>query len=287
MRGLLLLCVPLVACDAFAPVLGTARCDLPGAEGCVSTDPIPDEQNALMRWLWANYDGATDAQLHEAITRLHRLFDGDNLTRNVSGTLDDLTSSDLNTVNMSNRDPGPATGLLLVDALDCTVEHLDRITTYDNQIELYPGVYDSYERTYLQSKDDYLARRSPLVSWNLATTGTLLQSAYRMKYAGGNRLIPAAEGSAAIGPILFTRSFLREPADFDDDTRAMDQDWQVEVYYERAPGKVIHLWGDWRQVKMGSLTNDDEVVLEVMLSNMEDWDEQTRQLCADGKPAAQ
>ena len=36
---------------------------------------------------------------------------------------------------------------------------------------------------------------------------------------------------------------------------------------------------------MGQVTNDDEVVLEILLTNMEDWDEQTRKLCAENRPS--
>jgi hypothetical protein len=149
---------------------------------------------------------------------------------------------------------------------------------------LYPGVYDSYERTYLDSKDEYAAGTRSTLRWNIASSGTLLQSAYRMKYGAGNRRVPAAEGSAATGPFLVTRTWLREPADFDSDSREMRQDYQVEIYYVRSNGQAVHLWSDWRDVRVGMLTNDDSVVLELMVGNMESWDNQTRQLCRENRP---
>ncbi|MBI5495299.1 MAG: hypothetical protein HY904_09730 [Deltaproteobacteria bacterium] len=273
----------LPGCDS--PVWTALRCAGPVKRDCRVTRPIPDDQDALVRFLWTNFDAATDDEIHQAVTKLHGLVGGDTLTRSISGTMADLSSDELATVSMTDRDAGRATGLLLLDPMDCTVDHAEKITTYANQMDLYPGVYDTYSRTYLSSMADYLARTTLAVDWSIESTGTLLGSTYRMHYAGGNRWVAPQAGSAAIGGILLNRSWMRSPGEFDDSTRGMDQDYQVEVYYEREPGKVLHVWGDWRQAKMGTFTNDDQIVLEVMLGNMEDWDNQTRQLCSEGRPA--
>ena len=237
-----------------------------------------------MRWFWANFDDATDQEVHEAVSRMHALMDGDNLNVTTAGTLADLESEDLETVDLAGNNPHKTTGLALFSVMDCTELHAERITTYPQQDELYPGVYTSYQRTYLGSRMDFTARATQALNWTIETAGTLLSSPFTMRYGGGDRRIPAQTGSAPVTDILINRSWLREPAHFQDSTRAMEQDYQVEVFYERTPGRMIHLWADWRQVRMGTLDNDDEVVLEVALSNMEDWDDQTSKLCRENRP---
>jgi len=242
-----------------------------------ATTPIPDDTDALMRWVWSNYTAATDADLRAAVEKLHVAVNGATMTQSLGGTLGDIQSADLETVGMQEQDPSTATGLLLVSAYDCTVDHAEKITLHPHQDELYPGVYESYARTFESDVGAYRARTVATAVWRLETSGSLIGSRYTMQYGGGDRRLPPVEGSAIPGTILLNRSWMKEPADF-------DEDYQIEISWERAPGKLIHAWADWRQTRVGTFDNDTPTVLELILSSMEDWDAQTATLCREMRP---
>ena len=70
--------------------------------------------------------------------------------------------------------------------------------------------------------------------------------------SGGVRFIPADE-KAGTGPILLSRSWMKGPAQFKGDDTSFDQDFQIETYYERAPGELWHAYGVWREVHLKTL----------------------------------
>ena len=63
-----------------------------------------------------------------------------------------------------------------------------------------------------------------------------------------------------------------------------EQDYQIELFWERAPGELVHAYGIWREMNVGGLSAEDEGFVNVTLNNMVDWDEQTVALCAEGRP---
>lgn len=265
---------------------GSTLC-LPVVRPCQTEDPLPTDQTGLMKWMWRHYEDASDELMHDALGNLHAALQADGLVHNRTGSLDDLGAEDVAGVH-AQGDPALCTGLMLAGVMDCSLTQVDQITVNPNQMEMYPGVYDSYERTYQNSIPDYVERSHSRLDWTLVSTGVLLGSHYTLHYGAGNRWIPARQGGNGTGDgdFLLTRSWMLEPGTFDSQARAMDQDYQVEVYYHRTDGKVVHLWAAWRQVRMGTLTNDDPVVMDTLVSNMESWDDQTRQLCADNKPGS-
>lgn len=84
------------------------------------------------------------------------------------------------------------------------------------------------------------------------------------------------------GPLLMSRAVLKEPAYFSgSDERALFQDYQLELYYERAPGEILHLYVIWRD--MVPLANQDfssESTQRLVLDGLAEWDEDAESYCA-------
>ena len=67
--------------------------------------------------------------------------------------------------------------------------------------------------------------------------------------------------------------------------KSMDQDYQLEIYWPRGPGRVVHAYAMWRQADWGSgFTSDDEGVQRILLNNLIAWDDDTEKLCEEGRP---
>ena len=69
------------------------------------------------------------------------------------------------------------------------------------------------------------------------------------------------------------------------DDAHFEQDYQIEVYFERKNGEMFHLYAIWRQADFGgTFTTDNEGFQRLMLNNLADWDDSTEELCAEGRP---
>ena len=59
------------------------------------------------------------------------------------------------------------------------------------------------------------------------------------------------------------------------------QDYEIEMFWAPSPGKMFHVYGMWRDVKIGSvgLTLDDNGLMNMELDGLVSWDDKTAKLC--------
>jgi hypothetical protein len=70
------------------------------------------------------------------------------------------------------------------------------------------------------------------------------------------------------------------PAAFDQGSnKSLPQDYQIDLFYERAPGEVIHMFAVWRQMNVGTLSTNDDILVNIMLANFVEWDQEFSKLC--------
>jgi hypothetical protein len=159
------------------------------------------------------------------------------------------------------------------------------IFTHPDQAELYPGVYDTYQRDYGGDRDDWLAGDVDTLTWSLDYSASILGSTYSgQTEATLRRAIP--DGDAPFTEAHLVRFFAPEPNVFEGDSeKSFEQDYQFEVYWSRADGQTLHAYGMWRQANWGfGFTSEDESVQRILLNNMANWDDDTEVICADGGP---
>ncbi len=253
--------------------------------GCKNVDPAPADLDGLMHQLWGDYEGASDEELTAAVVELHDVIDADSMEELEDGSLTALAADAADGLPISPApDPSLAQGLYILNVIDCDLSQLERILYDLDQDRLYEGAYETYDRTYLSDFDAYVAREAPTLEWEIDLTAELVGAEFDEALRGGLRYWDDPENP--LGPALMARTFLTEPATFPEgSSKSFDQDYQLEVYYERAPGEVVHAYAIWRVFDMGGgLTIEDESVMRIILNNLADWDDNTAQLCADGAP---
>jgi hypothetical protein len=94
--------------------------------------------------------------------------------------------------------------------------------------------------------------------------------------------VPAATDAATKGPFLITRTWLPAPATFSaTSTSSFKQDYQLEIFWEQAPGTIFHAYAMWREIRDGgfNLTLEDNGFLNLVLDNLVSWDDKTAVLC--------
>jgi hypothetical protein len=253
--------------------------------GCADLDPAPGDLDGIIHWVWTNYEAAGDDDVELAVRNLHATTNAQSLDEAKSGGFSDITMEELAVVGMQDKvDPSATRGMWLLNVIHCPIDQLEKITYALEQNELYTGVYDRYMRTYTSDFEAYTARTTPTLSWDVDIWATILGNSYYEKLHGGLRRV-TPEGRES--PILLARTWMPQPADFEDDSKSFSQDYQIEVYYERAPGEVVHVYGIWRHMDLGTflgLDTENDEVIATTLGNLEDWDEKTAELCAQGRP---
>lgn len=254
--------------------------------GCRNIDPAPVELDELLHYLWTQVDEGDDETLAEGIRNLDAAIGAKAIEDVEDGTITHLSKEEAALVGISDRNPADAPGVYLTNRYLCTRPDLEAILAYEDQAVIYTGVYDAYSREYTSSKADFLDESADRLTWDLEYTSTILGATYTAKSKGMLRRVPdLGREETPWGPVVFARTYMPKPAVFDTDKKSQEQDYQLEMYWERDKGEIIHVYGLWRQADFGSgFTSEDEAVQRILLNNLADWDDTTEALCAEGLP---
>jgi hypothetical protein len=248
--------------------------------GCKAVDSIPEELDELTHWMWHAQSEGEDEAITAALDNLHAALGADRLAETVDGSVSRLSPAELELVGGGSGRPRDAVGVFMARSVRCELDHLEDVLTHKAQDELYEGVYDTYERTFLSPVQDFRDGTVDELSWRIAYTATVIGVTYSAKMMCGLRRVPHKGRSAYLN-----RCHQTEPADFDNDNKSMEQDHQLEVYWRQKSGELRHMYAIWREGDFGvGLTMDDEGVQRLTLNNMSAWDDGTEQLCEERRP---
>jgi hypothetical protein len=257
---------------------------LVGCSESIESDP---DLGAVAEWAFANHDSASDQDVAAKVAQLEKLV----ATSKADGALpvqvriDSLTAADLGAVHLASpMDPARAPGVVVVTEVTCTLDQIETLVIARNQSELYPQVFDAYTRTYLSSSDDYLARRAPTLSFGIAYSATTGGTRADVELAGDARYVPRASPLKG-GAALLVRFYQPHAAVVHGGAGdSWNQDYQTDLYYERAPGTVIHVTALWAEFRLGSSTLENDVVAAFTMGSLVDTDTRTGKICQSGQP---
>ncbi len=265
-------------------IVGLVLAALTGCGACgTALDPAPAETDGNFRWIWLHYSDATDPEMADAVGKFRLAIGADQISDPVRGALHRLTPEELAPVQMSGADPSKARGFYIATSFPCTLQKAEEITYALNQDQLYSGTYDAYSRQYTSDFDAYLARKASTLTWDTSIKASILGSSYTEQLHGGMRRLGETSVASSVGPALIVRTWLPSPAQFDPgSSSSFEQDYQLEIYFERSPGQLVHGYALWRQMKIGSLglTTDNDTTVNTILDNLVKWDQKTAELCA-------
>ncbi len=241
-----------------------------------------DELTSQARAIWRVYDAqkSTDDDVKKAIAGIEGIVQRAGVPTQVR--LDSLTKDDLALVGRGDKDPSTAQGMLLIHEIDCSLDQLAKLVIATNQTTLYPDLYDSYTRSYTSDVQGFLGG-APTVAWTTQYQASALSRTYLSTVIGSARRVPGAMPSGA--PVFLDRAYLPDAAKFiKGDDSGFDQDYQVELYYERSPGVTLHFYALWRDFHIGTLTSESDLYVNIVLGNLSDFDVRSSKLCKDGTP---
>ena len=262
-------------CRQLLILLGLSLTAVLGLAGCTA-DPAPEAITDVSRWVWRNYAIATDARLADAVVALHGQVTAVTADEPLKVLVAELTQADVAQTGRSDVDPAKARGMLVVTEFGCKLAQVEKIHTAPNQHELHPGAFATYKRTYAQGRDAFLTGQVAKLDWTTDITGDY----------GNGRLIDSARHVADLGKVqtpfgaaLVGRNWLQAAATGAD----WSQDYEVDIYYERTPGRVVHMIAAWRQASFAGFSTDSSFLQNIMMDSFVNWDKEIEQHCASGK----
>ncbi len=256
-----------------------------GALAACGVDDAPKEYNSLVPWMWHSYATASDEELAKGIIALAGASSEVTADSPVKAQIGHLSAADIADLGLSARDVTRARGMFVVTEFNCKLAQLEKIATSLKQQTVYPDAYDSYARTYTSSVDDYFARKTNTLSWATDLKSTQLGTTFSEHLNGGARYLPdLGKEQSPFGAALLQRTYLAKAATSSDSDKSWDQDYQIDVFVERKPGKILHLFAAWRHINFGWIDTDSDTMVKQMLSAFVDWDTQTEAACKKGLP---
>ena len=254
---------------------------------CASLDSAPAELEDLLPWAFSHYESATDGEFAAAFVNLSNAATAISIGNPLRGELHHrLDYPDINYLHLSDRNPQNAQGLYILNTFHCTLAQLEKVLKYRDQNALYPDQYNVYESNFTTSEADYMARKTFFVYWSTYLSATKGLWTMNEMLVGALRFVPD-QGSvkSPFGAALVARTYMPDPANFEDTDKKWLQDYQVEFYYEAEPGRIVHAYGMWRQVDLGTFFHSDsDSFVDNVTSALVDWDTMTETDCAAGKP---
>jgi hypothetical protein len=194
-----------------------------------------------------------------------------------------LTKADLASIGMESQDPAAAQGMLVITQLDCSLDDVQKLLVAKNQPALFPGAFDTYERTYQTDVNAFLSGGSRKMEWSTTYSASALGATYESTILGSARRVPGAASDG--GPVLIGRLYQNAPARITKGSNtAYEQEYQVALYYPRGPKSVVHFYAKWQQLHVQGLTSDSEFYIASSLGNLIDFEVRTSKLCRDGNP---
>lgn len=244
--------------------------------GCVGE--APKELDALLHYFWDNYD-APHAMIEPAVDNLHAAIGGETIRDHKGAS---LTSLEQHEVDMVHIAWGPkaknASGIYMAKSFACDWSELEKLTYWQDQKSLHDSAYESYMRTYTSDFDAYLGRKTDALTWDSHYKTKIAASTFTNDSKNGMRVWQGGRW-----PIMLVRSWLTDKSDASSGSD-FSQDYQLEVYYRRDDGRIVHAYAIWRDMNVGGITDDQDFFQSTMIDQMSKWDSDNEDLCAAGKP---
>lgn len=272
-----------------------------GGSGCIfaKPEPAPKGLEDLTRFILDRFEikedtdvAVQDAELHDAFINLNKELEDLEVSEDkpFKSVLDDIEEKHVDDLEGMDKDGaldqlGLAQGLIIADVVHCTFEQNQNLMLGQKSPEIHPDVYAEYDKAFDEETSPYADGDKDQLFWDLSYTlkDPPVGSAYSAVARGGARRVKAIDDEKSpFGDVLITRVHLPEPAVFEGEGSEFTLDFQLETYHKNADGDLLHVYANWRRMKLGPVDSSQEVFINTSLDGMVDWDTEIDAACADG-----
>jgi hypothetical protein len=243
------------------------------AAGCRPPDPAPVTLDDLAHLFLAQVGLQVHARIVAGGDDLEAWFERAGLDGEpTGGTLTDLTQAEVDAIEELRwrPDPAPCAGVYVISQLSCDLGRAADIALEPDQLALFEGSHEAYERTWDNDPGCYADGTCDAVDWHALIEDDLVM--YDISYEMVVRLRRSRD-EADTPAALLVRSVMPEPAAEEVDSGGFEQSYHLEAYVPRGDG-TLHLYAMWRY---GWIWGSDQY-----LDGLLDFEAQLEDLCVDG-----
>ncbi len=255
------------------------------AGGCKAPDPAPIELDELAHFFFAQVHEQEHERIVEGAANLAAWFDEQGLEGPgaTSGSLTDLVTTEVTAMEEMAwaPDPEPAVGVFALSELPCSLEQAEAVNLHDEQLELFPGSYKDYSRSYDGDKDCYATEDCDSLDWTAQIEDGFMGSLGSMTYRLVIKMRRSrdAEGQPAA---MLVRSVMPEVAEEDYNAGGFEQSYHVGVYAPRGDGKSLHLSAMWAYGWVNGVDPDADAWANQYVEGLLDFEDTMEELCTEG-----
>lgn len=248
---------------------------------CRGPDLAPEELDDLVHFFLAQ----AGVQDHEAIGQgadnLEAWFDSsvEVVGGQASGALTPLVQSEVQDFDELEWDPDPADadGVYVLTELDCAMDAAMEVMLEPAQAEMFPAVYEAYEREFDTDPDCFIPGSCDGVDWHCWVEDKFLTST--MTYECRAILRRSWHGDDGEQQAVLLRSMMPEPAVEDVEAGGMDQSYHIQAYIPRGEAKVLHLYAVWNNGWFANIGEDGDFWSNLYLDGLLEYDDRLLELC--------
>ena len=244
-------------------------------------EPAPEDLDGLAHWFWQHLDDEDPEALQAGAANLYAALDAASFEGPTDGSISTLSVEELALVDKAGESLQDLYGVFMANDVACSTALLEYQIYAQEQDEMHPGTYVSYEREYTSDLEAYQARDSDRLTWRSTYEVEDTGVSYQASILGTLRWVESIDDELP-GPLLVSRGVLEAPAYTNDDQdRGMFQDYQLEVYFPRGDD-TLHMYAMWRDAVFFGLDFGNAGMQTFVLDGMAGWDADSETLCGVG-----
>jgi hypothetical protein len=251
--------------------------------GCKPPDPAPTELDELGHFFLAQVHEQEHERIVEGAANLIAWYEASGLAGGgpVGGTLTDLVQAEVDVLDELDwsPDPEPCAGVYAVSELSCDLDAAAAISLEPNQLEVFEGNYESYDRSFDSDPDCYVDGTCDAVDWT-SIIGDNFVLSYDMTYEVVVKLRRSRDeqGEPAV---MLVRSIMPHEAEEDVNVGGFEQSYHIEAYVPHDSG-TLHLYGMWSYGWVSGMDADATFWSDQYLNGLLDFETKLEDLCVDG-----
>ena len=256
------------------------------AFGC--RPPLPDaptELDDLAHFFFDEMDNNDPSLVGAGAENLDRWFDTTDEVEDgwATGGVSDLSTAQVDSLEAMTWDPDPtlAVGVYIATVVDCSLARVVEITLEPDQLTLFPGNYDSYERTFDSDPDCFPDGGCDQVDWHSELEDSIVGLA--MSYGLVTRFrrfgYEDAEGEAT--QVLLARNVMPAAAEENVTAGGFEQSYHIEVFVPRGAGQTLHLYALWNHGFLDGVSEEAPFWENQYKDGLVEWDERIQELCTE------
>jgi len=261
---------------------------------CQAPERAPSDIDDILLFSYRHYDSddpSSGASLADAALALERWYDGrEDPEQPIEAQIARLGPEELAVLapQPSFTDGAAAVGVLYAREVQCVPQQVDELYLDDNQMDLFPGNYTSYQRSNREDMECYLQGDCPEAQWLASVVKEqqvfVATVTYTFSMTSGMRSFSALPPGAAPGDtpiegrvvrVWMNEEAIVEPASIG----RFRQSYQFEFLVPRETGQ-LHFYAMWTDLQSDSLNTEAAVFLNSYIDGIADYMEELEVHCA-------